>query len=60
MLQRLGSKLVKHKGATLYEKLESLEESIASLQGKLKAARALIDKMQEDAGRQNTEESIKA
>ena len=56
MLQRLGSKLVKHKGATLYEKLESLEEAVASLQGELKAAKILIDKMQEDTVRQNTED----
>lgn len=60
MLQRLDSKLVKHKGATLYAKLESLEETIASLQGELKAARALIDKMKEDAVRQNTEELIQS
>lgn len=53
MLQRLGSKLVKHKGVTLYEKLESLEGAVASLQGELKAARVLIDKMQEGAVRQN-------
>lgn len=60
MIQRLGSKLVNHKGVTLYEKLESLEEAVAGLQGELKAARALIDKMNEGAVRQNTEESIKA
>ena len=59
MLQRLCSKLVKHKGVTLYEKLESLEETIADLQRELKSAMALIDKMKEDTVHQNTEESIK-
>lgn len=59
MIQRLGSKLVKHKGATLYEKLESLEEAVASLQVALKAARGLINKMQEGAVHQNTEEHSK-
>ncbi len=60
MLQQLSSKLVKHKGVTLYEKLDSLEGTIASLQGELKAAMILIDKVKEGTVHQNTEESIKS
>ncbi len=58
MLQRLCSKLVKHKGVTLYEKLESLEGVIEGMQRELKAAITLVDKMKEDAVHQNIEESI--
>lgn len=38
MLQRLGSKLVKHKNSTLYEKLESLDEGATSIKEEVKTA----------------------
>lgn len=48
MLQRLGSKLVKHKGVTLYEKLEALDEGETSIKEEVKIISSKLTHLVED------------